>query len=317
MLMRESTPEERRRFYAEEWSEGEIPEFLVKTLHMREFGFDMDGKGPSNRYNQFMTTSELGNFLRRWAPYSAYASVAMYRRPSAREGWMRSELALDIDAKDLPIKTCGCPQGKVCERCIEDARLIAVEFAETLRGDLDLRDVHFVYSGRGFHIRISDEKAMELQQTERGQIVEYVTGGVVPSDLTMALGYSRVFRERAARTLSRIDEARMVEGGIRRSAAARILACREKAVSALRSGRFDEISEIGDLGERTFMKLLELLARINMECTDGKVTVDTKRILRLPSSLHSGVSMKCMLIKDIEKFRLEDAVPRFIREASP
>ncbi|MEM2875178.1 MAG: DNA primase catalytic subunit PriS [Candidatus Hadarchaeales archaeon] len=315
MIFREATPGERRRFYEEEWNAGEIPEFLLQTLHTREFGFDMDGTGPSHRYNQFRSARELEGFLRRWAPYSAYASVAMYGRPSAREGWMKAELALDIDAKDLPIKTCNCPQGKVCETCIDDARKIAIEFAETLREDLDLNGVYFVYSGRGFHIRISDERAMELEQSERGHIVEYVTGGVVPSDLAIALGYSRVFRERAARTLGRLGPEDLARGGIKRNVAMRLLAERDRAVSSMRSGRIEEISGIEGVGEKTLMRLLELLARINMQCTDGKVTVDTKRILRLPSSLHSGVSMKCVAVRDIEKFRLDDALPKFAREA--
>jgi len=316
MRMKEATPEERKRFYTEEWSAGDIPDFLLQTLHTREFGFDMDGTGPNNRYNQFRSVSELERYLKRWSPYSAYASVAMYERPSAREGWMRAELALDIDAKDLPIKTCGCPQGKVCERCIDDARKIAAEFAEILMEDLDLKNIYFVYSGRGFHIRIFDEKAMELEQSERAQIVEYVTGGIVPTDLAISLGYSRVFRERAARTLERLDSERLVEGGIKRNVAAKLTAEKEKSVEAIRSGKIGEISEIGRMGKKTLLRLLELLARINMECTDGKVTVDTKRILRLPSSLHSGVSRKCMVVGDLDRFRLDDAVPRFVREAS-
>ncbi|MEM2878395.1 MAG: DNA primase catalytic subunit PriS [Candidatus Hadarchaeales archaeon] len=313
--MRESTPEERRRFYAEEWRPEDLPGFITRTIGSREFGFDMDGTGPSNRYNQFQSPADLERFLRRWSPYSAYASVAMYTRPSAREGWMKSELAMDIDAKDLPIRTCGCREGSVCEVCIEEARRVAIEFSETLGGDLDLKDIHMVYSGRGFHVRVMDERVMPLEQTERGQIVEYVTGGVLPTDLTLSLGYSRVFRERAARTLSMIPEEKLLSSGMRRSIVERIFAERDKAVAAMRAGRFDEISEIEGMGKRTFMRFLELLARVNMECTDGKVTVDTKRILRLPSSLHSGVSMKCIEVRDIERFRLDDAVPKFMREA--
>ena len=45
------------------------------------------------------------------------------------------------------------------------------------------------------------------------------------------------------------------------------------------------------------------------------VTIDTKRILRLPSSLHYKVSMKCMALKNIETFDpFSKAVPRFVDE---
>ena len=316
MEMHKATPEERKLFYKEEWNKREIPDFILHTLSLREFGFDLDGTGPSHRYNQFITVEQLGDFLRDRAPYSAFASVALYERPSAREGWLKSELALDIDAKDLPFKTCGCSEGNVCERCIDEARRIAMEFAETLAGDLDLRNIHFVYSGRGFHIRVTDEAVMGLEQNERGQIVEYLTGGLIPTDITMALGYSKVFRERVARTFSALDEEKLLKvRGMRKPLVQRLMMEKERALGAIRKGILDELYSFKGMGEKTFRQLLEFLARTNLGFTDGKVTIDTKRILRLPSSLHSGVCMKCTLVRDIKKFRLDDAIPKFVREA--
>jgi len=315
VIMREATPEERKIFYTKEWDKREIPDFILHSLSLREFGFDMDGTGPSHRYNRFITVEQLENFMRNRAPYSAFASVALYERPSAREGWLKSELVLDIDAKDLPVKSCGCPTGMVCERCIDDARRVAMEFAETLSGDLDLRNIHFVYSGRGFHIRVTDEAVMGLEQNERGQVVEYVTGGVVPTDMTMALGYSKIFRERAARTFSALNEKKLSEvRGLGRVAIQRLMSEKERALKAIHDGKLDKIFSLEGMSRKTFASLLDFLARINSRFTDGKVTIDTKRILRLPSSLHSGVSMKCTLVRDIEHFKLESAVPKFVWE---
>jgi len=315
MMMREATLEERKRFYLEEWNQHDIPDFILHTLSLREFGFDLDGSGPSNRYNQFLTVEQLGDFLRSRAPYSVYASVALYERPSAREGWLKSELALDIDAKDLPIKSCGCPPGSVCERCIEEARTVAQQFAEVLAGDLGLRNISFVYSGRGFHVRVNDESVMTLEGNERAQIVDYVTGNVIPSDFTMALGYSKVFRDRVARTFSSLGEEKLLEvKGMRRSLARKLMQEKARAIEMIRKGRLDELSSFESLGPKTLRNLLEFLTRMNSEFTDGKVTIDTKRILRLPSSLHSGVSMKCMVVRDLDRFRLEEAVPKFLRE---
>ncbi len=313
--MREATPEERRRFYAEEWNKREIPDFILHTLSLREFGFDLDGTGPSNRYNQFMTVEQLAEFLRNRAPYSAFSSVALYEHPSMRKGWLKSELALDIDAKDLPLRSCGCPQGKVCERCIDEARRVTIQFAETLRSDLGLRNVFTVYSGRGFHIRATDDSIMTLEQTERAQIVEYITGSVIPSDVTMALGYSKVFRERVARTFKALSEQRLLGArGVRRTLVKKLMAEKEQVVAAIREGKLGKLHDFGGMGPKTFRQLLEFLARLNSGFTDGKVTIDTKRILRLPSSLHSGVSMKCVLVRDIEHFTPDEAIPKFVRE---
>lgn len=316
MMMREATPEERRRFYQEEWNKREVPDFILHTISMREFGFDLDGSGPNNRYNQFLTVDQLGDFLRSRAPYSAYASVALYERPSAREGWLRAELALDIDAKDLPVKPCGCQPGSVCERCLDEARQVAKEFAEVLAGDLGLRNINFVYSGRGFHIRVNDESVMSLEGNERAQIVDYVTGGVIPSDFTMALGYSKVFRERLERTFRYLRFEDLVGvRGMKRSLAQKLIQEKERAMEMIRKGRMDELSCFDGMGPKTFRNLLEFLTKLNSGFTDGKVTIDTKRILRLPSSLHSGVSMKCMVVRDIDRFRLEEAAPKFLKEA--
>ena len=102
--------------------------------------------------------------------------------------------------------------------------------------------------------------------------------------------------------------------GLRKSVIQKLMAEKGQALEAIRRGKLDELSALGGLGPKTFRQILEFLVRLNLEFTDGKVTIDTKRILRLPSSLHSGVSMKCMLVRDMENFKLEDAVPKFVRE---
>jgi DNA primase small subunit len=313
--MRPATPEERARFYREEWSKRDLPDFILHTLSLREFGFDLDGRGPSNRYNQFMMVEQLEEFLRNRAPYSVYTSVALYERPSKREGWRKAELVFDIDAKDLPLKPCACPGGEVCELCIREAGRVASEFAGTLRGDLGMRNINFVYSGRGFHIRVTDDFAMELEQSERGQIVNYITGAVVPSRLTLAFGYSKVFRERVVRVLEKLDEGRLLDVVRVKRVVRRLMEEKDRVLAAFRTGRLDEISSMGGIGSETLGRLLGSLAKLNSEFTDGKVTVDTKRILRLPSSLHSGVSMKCILVRNLDNFRFEDAMPKFLRES--
>jgi DNA primase small subunit len=308
MEFRKATPEERRRFYREEWNRREVPDFIQQTLSLREFGFDPDGTGPSQRYRQFFTMEQLAFYLRENFPFSAYVSVALYEKPSRREGWIKSELAFDVDAKDLPVKPCGCGEGQVCERCLEEARRVVMLLSDVLSSDLGLRELRFSYSGRGFHLRVLDESVSKLEQNERAQVVSYVTGGVVPTDLTFVLGYSKVFREFCARTLERLPEERLRE--VFPKLAKRIQEKKAEVVEALRQGRREEIRGLVGKEER----LLEFLAKLNSTWVDGKVTVDVKRILRLPSTLHSGVSMKCVYIRDIENFSLDQAVPRFALE---
>jgi DNA primase small subunit len=69
------------------------------------------------------------------------------------------------------------------------------------------------------------------------------------------------------------------------------------------------------VGKASRDKFLERCMELNGQTVDGKVTIDTKRILRLPSTLHSKISMICMLVDNPETFDpLSKAVPRFVEE---
>ncbi len=312
--MREATASERERYYRDEWTSQNLPDYIMHTLSLREFGFDHKGTGPSDRYNQFMTPDMISDYLKERHPYAVYSSVALYERPSERKKWLKSEVAFDIDAKDLPFKECDCTGGGVCEICLENARKVTEEFGKTLSSNLDLEDISYVYSGRGFHIRISDESVMGMGQAGRSQVVEYVTGGVVPSDFTLSLGYSKVFRKRVKRTFEKLDGEKMISEGLRRESVKRIMEEKERVINLIDDGSIENIRDFEGIGPKSFKKLLDLLTRLNSECADGKVTIDKKRILRVPSSLHSTVSRKCVEIKDIKKFHPDEAVPNFLKK---
>ena len=69
------------------------------------------------------------------------------------------------------------------------------------------------------------------------------------------------------------------------------------------------------IGPRRYKDMVNAMARVNLATIDAKVTIDLKRILRLPSSLHSKVSMKCVEVKNPETFDpFKHAVPKFVYE---
>ena len=72
----------------------------------------------------------------------------------------------------------------------------------------------------------------------------------------------------------------------------------------------------GEIRPTRYDKLLIKIANIHKGLCDTKVSIDTKRILRLPSTLHYKVRMKCTTIKDIENFDpFDSAMPKFVLEA--
>ena len=303
IAFKESTPTERREYYTKEWNCKALPSFITDYLPYLEFAFDNDGSGPNDRYNAFSTVADLEKRVKQYAPYAFYSSVSHYLTPFKREEWLRAELVFDIDGRDLPVRRCSCQPGAVCETCLEDAKEVALTLIETLKDDFGLKTLFLIYSGRGYHVRCLDEKAMLIEN--RGNVFDYVTGSKIPQDLFMVRGYSATFRRMTALNLSKVKELKMRGGS-------QILEKRESIVDALLSRDRVSLKEI--IRRKAFETLLEEISLLNAESVDGKCTIDIKRILRLPTSLHSKVSMICTVVKDWEKFDpLKDGAPQFLK----
>ncbi len=316
-MFQPASPDERKIYYAEEWSKSDLPDFIVKHMELREFGFDRDGGGPNDRYNKIDTPEKLERYyLRHFYPYASYSSISFYEKPDKREGWLGAELVFDIDAKDLPMRRCDCEAGSVCETCLEDAKEFIFLVRDALEGDLGVKKIRYVYSGRGYHVRVFDEDLMKLGSTERGYILDYVSGGVVPEERLLKAkgGYPRVFKDRMLKFLEFADEEKLKEiPSIGDKKAADVFNAKRLIANELEEGSLKSLK--GILKEESFNRFMEHLRALNAGMLDGKVTVDVKRILRLPSSLHSTVSMKCVEVKDLEKFDpFKHAVPKFVGE---
>jgi DNA primase small subunit len=340
LLLREASPSERKIFYKEEWKSSDIPGFLSDSVMWREFGFDHDGRGPRDRYNQFNDIASLADFLRERAPYSAYSSVSYYENPSNREGYQKAELVFDIDAKDLPptLKKC-CQAGQVCEKCLETAKMYILSLKDIFEGDFGIKGLYYIYSGRGYHLRILDPDAMEFSEVERGYLVDYLSGSQEPKETLKSSrwlaprGYTKIFKDRLLGMLeaATVKDLMTIED-IGRVSAEKIIQNKagiiddiqnwknldieyknEKKHDIIKKRRFRALNKI--LGKTKYDRLTDFILKQNASMLDAKVTVDVKRILRLPSSLHSKAGLKCMLTKDLESFDpLSDAVPKFVFE---
>jgi len=324
-LFREATPEERKRYYSKEWSSKKLPEFLISTLENREFGFDHTGEGPSDRKNVFSDIRDLEDYVRATAPYAMYSSVALYEEPREMEGWLGAELVFDIDAKDLPLRRCTHEHGKVCPICLEDAKELARDTLVVLREDFGLENVHAIYSGRGYHIRVLDEWALELDSKARERILAYISSAeevtfddIQSRRIMLSSGYFHVFRLRFGYFIRRVNENHLLNIGLDRGRAKKILESRDTIYEDfVRKGLLTAFPR--GIGYKSLARLFALSSTFSKAYFDGRVTVDVKRILRVPSSLHSKVSLVTTYIgtreRELEKFNpFEDAVPEFRRK---
>jgi len=322
-IFEEATLEERRRYYREEWNIKDLPEFIKKDLNKREFGFDHLGKGPNDRYRIFRDVDMLRKFLRYRSPFAAYCSVAFYNKPRKRGDWLKSELIFDVDAKDLPVRSCNC-EG-VCETCLGEAKQIVAMILDTLNGDLGLTNIHVIYSGRGYHVRVLDPEVMQFDSEVRSQVLKYVAGAETPKSeyhdfeqlhqkpypiehFSIPIGYPAVFTKRAEHAILHFTGEETLEN-VNKKLLKDIIKHRE----LVKNGEWGLFKK--NIGPRRYKNFVEGLSKMNMGLVDAKVTIDLKRILRLPSSLHSKVSMRCTEVNNIETFDpLKEAVPKFVME---
>jgi DNA primase small subunit len=314
---REATREDRTSYYNEEWMIEDVPDYILETLSKREFGFDHDGTGPKDRYNRFETKEALAEFLQKRAPYAVYCSVSFYEKPQNREGWEDAELVFDIDAKELTIKSC-CDIGEVCETCLDNARNVAMEVVRLLREDLDLKNIYTSYSGRGYHIRVHDKDVMPEGSEVRANIFDYVRDRMYssPKDIMEPTReISNLTKEIMNTLIGDGTSERLIMNvpGIGEITAKKIF---EKSNLILENIQNNKVNELKDtLGPKSTQNFLEHVYMGYINLMDAKVTVDTKRILRLPSSLHSKISRKCIHVEDLKNFEPErEAVPEFARE---
>ena len=319
-MFSKATLKERRQYYREEWSENDLPEFISTDIKKREFGFDHLGHGPNDRYKVFFGTRPLKRFLRTKAPFAAYISVAFYANPRNRGGWEKAEYIFDIDAKDLPIRSCTCDG--VCEICLGEALERVNIMLDTLKGDLGLKNIHLIYSGRGFHIRILDPVMMEADSDLRGEVLKYVAGAEVPKSqypnpsgkpynfehFSIPIAYPAIFTEKVKYNILHLRGDEKLDGINNR-----LLKDMVKNRDYLYDDDWGSFKQA--IGPRRYKDMVNAMARVNLATIDAKVTIDLKRILRLPSSLHSKVSMKCVEVKNPETFDpFKHAVPKFVYE---
>ena len=284
-------------------------EVIVTDVARREFAFTYFGGGGMQRHLAFASLRELLSHMARNVPRHAYYSSAYYRDPSARDmedkGWLGADLVFDIDVDhvETPCKelhdrwrcrSCGasgwgaaeaCPKcGSenlerevwVCETCINVARDEALKLVDFLESDFGLSpDEMFVtFSGhRGFHVHVESDAVRELSQDGRREIADYVRG--LGLDLKFMLVKARGRRYR-----------------LRHGGAAPGWYGRLARWALLEAGSDDP-----ELGLKAWRALLDKCVRGEAAAIDERVTIDVRRLIRLPNSLHGKTGLRVVPLK--------------------
>jgi DNA primase small subunit len=309
--------------------------------HLREWGHIpwTPGTGTTMvRHRSMYDLGDLDTFFADTAPRHAYFSAARYDDPGAstmgKKGWRSADLVFDLDADHLPgvdpETTSYREMLAACKDALE--RLLAF-----LEDDFAFDDLTVVFSGgRGYHVHVRDEAVRELDSEARREVVDYVRAIDLDAERLIQTVSDRGTTKRVLRTEggwgARVHEAlvayaddlremdaeaarsRLMElDGIGEGRAETILGAFERNPDAVRAGNV----EAGGPGVRRLVSALA--ARVTATETapiDEPVTTDTRRLIRLPRTLHGGSGLVVTPIDrdEVEAFDpLCDAVPdRFV-----
>ena len=297
----------------------------------REFGFILfDPGNPEVRMRRHMgfgTAGELAEYLRSLVPAHAFYSSAYYAAPGAgtmaEKGWTGADLIFDLDADHL----MRGPYRAMLDRVkLETGKLLAM-----LTGELGFsdRNIQLVFSGgRGYHIHVREIGVRGWGSQERRELIDYVCGiGIDPRVLLLgshAGGGAGGWKERYISTISEYllwlrglgreeGVAHLMEYGIGKDRAARFLDAAGTYLSGLESGDFSALlsnQAFSAITRKEDGKFRELL-REGAALADEPVTTDTRRLIRMPTSLHGGSGLRVtpVPLTDFETFDpLRDAV---------
>ncbi|ADQ66741.1 DNA primase small subunit [Halogeometricum borinquense DSM 11551] len=309
---------------------------LPPTPERREWGYIPWSAGGTTmvRHQSLLDIGNLGDFLTRTAPQHVYFSAARFNDPGAgtmdEKGWQSADLVFDLDADHLPgVDPETTSYADMLAACKDDL----LSLLDILENDFDFTDTQVVFSGgRGYHVHVRDENVRELDSDARREIVDYVRA--IDLDVEGLIGTEsnrgttrRVLRRHGgwgarvhdrllelAENLREMEEEAALERlqelqGIGEGRAKTILGQIHNNFEAIREGNV----EAGGPGTRILVNALaEEAVTAETAPIDEPVTTDTKRLIRLPGSLHggSGLRVKTLERDEVADFDpLEDAIP--------
>ncbi|MCY3410334.1 MAG: DNA primase catalytic subunit PriS [Candidatus Heimdallarchaeota archaeon] len=289
-----------KRYYKESFDLNLIWRVIPKdSFETREFGFNLL-KGGFTRNKSFKEPLHLKEYLYTFPVIGAYIGSLYGTRllPKDRYNkaitihnspWVGRELIFDLDLDDYNlVRKCSCEGKNVCEDCWGLMQEAADILDDTLRVDFGFNNLEWVYTGgRGYHCWVLDEHTFSLDQEQRAAIVEYMQLIHDPKGLQKLdkIGdYAELLKQRIYTKIGRNFILNETKTFLKEHAGftdTTIKKAREKLEKSklLR----DIVDSIPKDKEDIFLQSLILnhYPRI-----DHKVTIDIRRLIRMPGSIH-------------------------------
>lgn len=303
------------------------PLWSPPRIKTREWMFIPFGGAPPLRHKSFSGIGQVQSFLSQRAMHSCFYSTAYWRRPyelkMAEKLWQGADLIFDLDGDHLPGVTDRDFPGML-EVIQEQAWSLWNDFLEPEFGFTE-DHLQVTFSGhRGFHLHYRDPSLFHLDSEARRELVSHirgegvdVKGGLARYHDQHAKGWTQRIRqgmdamittlraihrgsEGASGELRRLETELQAmqdrEGTTSQRSAAAIrrlaeLMDHDQRVGRLKEGKFEVLGNYQAL----FLNLLKADASVVLGSageTDEVVTIDVRRQIRWPTSLHGKSGMR-------------------------
>lgn len=287
------------------------------SIEQREWGFVLFSPGypeiHMRRHISFSGKDELFEYLKNLIPAHVYYSSAYYERPDAptmkEKHWLGADLIFDLDADHLMRGPYDIMLARVKQEAEKLLAMLINEFG------IDSKTIDIVFSGgRGYHIHVKDIAFRTWSSAERRELIDYVCGiGIDPVSMLVLTQHSHTgWQDRYRDTL--IDYLKWLGTlpkkdaithlseipGVGKITAEDMLQKLEIIVAELTHSpsatlfkKYRGLSQIVSAEDGVFKKRLHERAAL----ADEPVTTDTKRLIRMPTSLHGGSGMRVQQIE--------------------
>lgn len=304
----------------------------------REWGYIPFTRGGVRmvRHLSLLDLGSLGGWLSNTKPRHVYYSSARYRRPEADnmndKGWLGADLIFDLDADHLE----GVRPDDSYREMLAECKQALLRLLEFIDDDFGFQDVEVAFSGgRGYHVHVYDDRVQQLESQARREIVDYVRGIGFQPELAFS---GETAAGRYGRTPTEVR--RLNEGAWGERIKDYVLDFVDEVAGMEDEEALDRLREYENVGEKKARKLqrvfrerrgeietgnldvagglrgfwdslIEEAVRETSAETDEPVTTDTRRLIRLPGSLHGGTGLRVTKLgrEELREFRpLRDAV---------
>ena len=317
-MKNELTPEFLAEYYEKKFPMDYFMSFIgLSNFSNREFGFVV-GKEAFVRNISFQNTDQLREYMINNAVKHAYVG-AIYDTPPSRETpiqkikWKGREFIFDIDIDEYDlVRKCGCKGYQYCKECWSLVQDAASFIDETMKDDFGFKEVIWIFSGRrGVHGWVMDKITQDFDQAQRVAILNYLTFihdekrtqsiEEIPNEAKPLR--NRIYSLVAKSFLEKSTPEQLKELGISINKAKEIIQ------NVQLSEQFDHHQYNIIIPNDTLVrrKLSDEFILRRYPRIDRKVTMDTRRVSRMPYSVHGKTGQIAIEIKDIGNFYPDSA----------